>query len=128
MCIRDRVTRLGLFCLSFQSLRALLEQINRSKAKPRASEQINVRHIAIAVEYSSRFSIGNVKCLAKALTANTLMSIYSISCQMHIGVAKAKDVGIEAHAWVEVDKKVIVGYLPDLSRFQPMSSPTQNVL
>ena len=45
-----------------------------------------------------------------------------VASDLCIGVAKNELGHIQAHAWVEVDGQVVVGGLPDLSRFQRLPS------
>lgn len=117
------IIRLGLFFVSFQFLKSFLEKIVQFKKT--TNLKITTKDIAIAIYLSSRVSFGNVRCLAQALTTNTLMNIYGYPCQLHIGVAKGEDNRLEAHAWVEAEGEVIVGYLPNLPRFKVMSSPEE---
>lgn len=118
--------RLSLFFLPFQRLKKLLEDLSRFQKK--INSPITARFIASAIHYSARLSPGKVMCLAKALTTNTLMNIYDLPCQFNIGVAKSENNHLEAHAWVEVEGRVIVGYLSDLSRFQVMQKKAENQL
>ena len=118
--------RLGLFLLPFQTLKKILGKVSQI-GKP-TNSQITTRSIAQVINRSSRFSPGTVLCLAKALATDTLMNIYGFPCQLHIGVAKGQDNNLEAHAWVEAEGKVVVGYLPDLSRFKAMYSPEEHLL
>lgn len=118
--------RLGLFLLPFQTLKKILKRVSQI-LKP-ADSQITTRSIAQVINRSSRFCPGTVMCLAKALATNTLMNIYGFPSQLHIGVAKGQDNRLEAHAWVEAEGKVVVGYLPDLSRFKAMYSPGERLL
>ncbi|MDJ0568225.1 MAG: lasso peptide biosynthesis B2 protein [Pleurocapsa sp. MO_192.B19] len=118
--------RLGLFLLPFQRLKKISVRVSQI-VKP-VDSQIATRSIAQAINRSSRFCPGTVMCLAKALATNTLMNIYGFPCQLHIGVAKGQDNNLEAHAWVEAEGKVVVGYLPDLFRFKAMYSPGEHLL
>jgi hypothetical protein len=44
--------------------------------------------------------------------------------RLHIGVAAREGIGaIRAHAWVEVDDRVIIGDLDDLASFAPLQPP-----
>ncbi len=123
--------RLGLLLLPFQTLQKLLVRIS----KPIYQTDLNyhngigdrvspksISQIILGVNRSSRYMPGKVKCLARALTTQVLMSQHGYSPQLRIGVAKGKSDRLEAHAWVEEQGKVVIGYLQDLARFTPMSS------
>ena len=120
------LVRLGLFLLGFQTLKNLLIEVSQYQ-KPEDCP-ITTKDIARAVNHSSRLSPGTVKCLAKALTTNTLMNLYRLPCRLCIGVAKGQDKSLEAHAWVEAEGKIVVGYLPDLARFETMASTEKESL
>jgi hypothetical protein len=78
--------------------------------------------IVWAVDIASHYMPGGVKCLARALTTQVLMSRYGYSPELRIGVAKGERGQLEAHAWVENQGQVVIGYLGNLSRFTPMPS------
>ena len=120
------LVRLGLFLLPFQTLKNLLIEVSQSQ-KPEHCP-ITTKDIARAVSRSNRLSPGTVKCLANALTTNTLMNWYCFPCKLCIGVAKGRDNSLEAHAWVEAEGKIIMGYLPDLARFKTMASTEKDLL
>lgn len=116
------LVRLGLWLLPFSTLRQLLDKIRQLSSKSLKATQIEISQIVWAVDLSSRYCFGEVKCLAKALTTQILMSSYGYCSQLQIGVAKSKQGNLEAHAWVENEGKVLVGHLPDLCRFTPLTS------
>lgn len=114
------LVRLGLRFLSFLTLQKYLEQIGQFS--PNTSERLSVGKIVWAVETSSRYMPGGVKCLARALTAQTLMKQYGHTSELRIGVAKGETGELEAHAWVEHRGRIVIGYLNDLARYIPMPS------
>lgn len=120
--------RLGLYILPFQRLQSLILKAEGLKFVSMMVPDATVRAIALSVERSAKYSIGNPLCLAKALATVVLMSIYGFPYQINIGVAKGKSDNLEAHAWVESEGRVIVGYLPDLSRYVPMSSTGEGLI
>ena len=115
------LVRLGLWLLPFQRLQRLLAQISNINPQNQNNNQTSINKIIWAVETSSRYLPG-VKCLARALTAQALMSRHGYSCQLRIGVAKGESGKLEAHAWIESQGKVVIGSLADLSRFVPMEA------
>ncbi len=115
------LVRLGLLLLPFQRLQRLLAQLGNINSQSQNNNQTSINKIIWAVETSSRYMPG-VKCLARALTTQALMSRHGHSSQLRIGVAKGESGKLEAHAWIESQGKVIIGYLADLSRFVPMEA------
>lgn len=101
----------------------VLAKISRQSESDRlqVTNLVSVCKIAWAVNAVSRYMPG-VKCLARALTTQVLMSRYGHSCELRIGVAKGEKGTLEAHAWIEHQGRVVMGYLADLSRFIPLPS------
>lgn len=120
--------RLGLLLLPFSKLQGLIKEISQRKMLFPTTRPITAWQVALAVHRSSKYSPGEVKCLARALTTAFLMSRYGLSYKMNIGVARGEQNNFEAHAWVESDGQVIVGNLPDLSRYAAMSSKGEGLI
>lgn len=112
--------RLGLWLLPFRTLLKLLTKISQP-SNAQITNKVTVGKIVWTVNAASRYMPG-VMCLARALTAQVLMSRYGLSPELRIGVAKTERGKLEAHAWVEYQGRVAMGYLPDLSRFMPLPS------
>ncbi|TFI55203.1 lasso peptide biosynthesis B2 protein [Mastigocladus laminosus UU774] len=109
--------RVGLWLLPFRTLLKLLPRISGSQV----TQQVSVGKISWAVKTVSRY-IPGVKCLARALTTQVLMNRNGHSCELRIGVAKGEKGILEAHAWIEHEGLIVMGYLADLSRFMPLPS------
>ncbi|WP_414584567.1 lasso peptide biosynthesis B2 protein [Scytonema sp. PCC 10023] len=116
--------RLGLWLLSFRNLLKLLLHINKPNLilPFQDKSQISASKIVWAVNAASRYMPGGVKCLARALTTQVLMSYHGHTPELRIGVAKKEGGKLEAHAWIEYQGRVAIGNLPDLSRFIPLPS------
>ncbi|WP_017317180.1 lasso peptide biosynthesis B2 protein [Mastigocladopsis repens] len=117
--------RLGLFFLAFRNLLKLLQKISQQNFRfpfETHKSQISVGKIVWAVNVATRYMPRGAKCLARALTTQLLMSHYGYSSELRIGVAKKEGGQLEAHAWIEYQGRVALGYLPDLSRFIPLPS------
>ena len=82
----------------------------------------SVNRVVWAVEVVSRYVPGGVKCLARALTTQALLSRRGYLSQLRIGVAKNEQGNLEAHAWVESQGRVVIGGLRDLARYTPLPS------
>lgn len=113
--------RLGLWLMPFRTLLKLIAKINQPSDRPQVTNPVSVRKIACSVNAVCRYMPG-VKCLARALTTQVLMSRHSLACELRIGVAKAEGGKLEAHAWIEYQGLIVIGNLQDLSRFMPLPS------
>lgn len=75
--------------------------------------------IATAVRRASRV-IPAATCLPQALAARVMLARRGQASELRIGVARDAQGALQAHAWVEVEGRVIIGALPDLDRYQRM--------
>lgn len=57
-------------------------------------------------------------CLSQALAGKILFAENGYDAELHIGVCNDTAAGFEAHAWLVMDSSIILGHLPDLSRFK----------
>ena len=74
--------------------------------------------IVWAVEWSTRMMPGGAKCLARALTAQILMGQQNYPCNLCIGVSKSERGDLQAHAWIESDDRIVVGWLPEIATYK----------
>jgi hypothetical protein len=114
------LTRLGLKLLTFSQARYLSEKITR-KTNITPSNPTQIKQVVDAVNRASRYQ-PRVKCLARALTTQILLSWWGQSSQLCIGVAKDELGKFEAHAWVEQEGKIVINDLADLSRYTKLPS------
>ena len=114
--------RLGMLLLPFNRLQNLVLKTRVMNFLAIAKSQVTLGRIILAVHRSSKYSPGKVMCLARALTTAVLMNIYELPYELKIGVAKGESGRLDAHAWVVSEGKIIMGNLPDLSRYVAMSS------
>lgn len=113
--------RLGLWLTSFRTLVQILSKISKPAKTPIESayhpDQYSIDQIVWAIEMSSQYMPGGVKCLARALTMQVLMRKWGYVPVLHIGVASDGDNTLEAHAWIEHEGNIAIGELPDLGRY-----------
>lgn len=122
------LVRLGLLSLPFSRLQSLISQSPKLTWLALTPTQVTINRIALAVYRSSRYQPGKPMCLARALTAAVLMNIYGLPHKIKIGVAKGENGQIKAHAWVKSEGKVVVGNVPELSRYAVMSAQEEGLI
>jgi hypothetical protein len=67
-------------------------------------------------------------CLSKALVGQILFAANGYETSLHIGVSKNHRAEFEAHAWLLLDKKIILCHLEDIERFKELPSiPIKNL-
>jgi hypothetical protein len=94
---------------------------SKGSAQPGKGVRPSLEQIAWAVRAGSRYVPG-AACLPQAWAARSLCLRYGYPAQLRLGVSKGESGALEAHAWVESDGKIVIGGLPDLSRYIPLPS------
>ena len=77
--------------------------------------------IAWAISAVSRYMPGGT-CLTQALAGEAMLRSYGYEPSLHIGVARSNSRALEAHAWIEVQGKIILGDA-GTERFTPLRAP-----
>jgi len=98
--------RAGLWSLSLQQLRRLLEQRVSPAASLRSGMRSDVGRISWAVTTASRF-IPRATCLVQALALQTMLRQHGIASSLNIGVAKQDGDRLNAHAWIQHGDELI---------------------
>lgn len=88
------------------------------RTRRRSTVDASPDQIGWAVEAAGRY-VPNARCLARALAARTLLGWAGHESDVRFGVAKDPAGRLHAHAWAEVEGRVIVG-AHDASDFRPM--------
>ena len=90
-------------------------------AKTPADSRLACRQVVHAVDRAARALPGNPNCLVRSLTVWTMLAARGIESQLQFGVRRAGG-QTEAHAWVEVDGRVI-NDSPDIGERFPVLEP-----
>ena len=117
-CVLVAVVRVCLWLLPFRRVQRISEGL-MSRASSRTAT--STERVAWAVRTSSRY-IPKASCLTQAMATQVMLSRRGIPHQLRIGVAKSEEGKLEAHAWVESDGCVVIGGLPDLARYTPLTA------
>ena len=119
------VTRLSLTIFPFRKTMYLVEsQVKRRLGKHRGSPaEISATRLSWLVSRAACLVPGST-CLVKALAGKIIFASQGLNPQLHIGVNMQEEHGLEAHAWLTLDGEVILGQVPDLSKFTPLSGPS----
>ena len=67
--------------------------------------------------------IPDATCLTQAISAVVLLTRYGYASTLRIGVMKTGVARLSAHAWVDLDGRIVIGELPDMSCFTVLGSP-----
>lgn len=115
------VIRLSLWLFPFKTLNHWLSAFAPVGSDDRKVEWNAVDSVATAVQWCSRY-IPYASCLTQALAARTLLGLRGQNSQLKIGVDRDEDGKFMAHAWIEIDGKIIIGKLPRHHRFNVLRS------
>lgn len=61
--------------------------------------------------------VPKASCLTQALTAQTLLARHGYASRLRIGVAPGQGIPLDAHAWVQIDERVVIGNRPNLTTY-----------
>jgi hypothetical protein len=80
------------------------------------------RTIAWAVNAAAGRMPVETTCLPQALSTHLLLAAAGVESDLKIGVSRNDTGTLVAHAWVERDRRVVVGNIPDLSSYSVFPS------
>jgi hypothetical protein len=108
--------RAALWILPYRIVRGRLDRRREVRVNPFSCSQI-----AWAIPAVSRY-IPGATCLTQALAGEVLLRTSGHEPSLHIGVAKPNSRVLEAHAWIEVEGKIVLG-VAGTQRFTPLRAP-----
>ncbi len=113
LLVRAAVSLAGVrFALWLLRFRALLEPARVGRRRGRHSRE----RVAWAVGVASRYVPG-ATCLVQALAAQRLLAQEGYAAELRVGVSKGA--GFRAHAWVESEGVVVIGW-EESEQFTPL--------
>jgi hypothetical protein len=99
------LVRAGLWLLPFRRLESLLKRWEKPSVRRGAPP---AERIAWAVQAASRY-VPRSTCLVQALAGGLLCRRAGFTVDVHIGVARGPAAGLDAHAWLASDGRVLLG-------------------
>ena len=119
--------RISLWLFPFKWLDKWLGVLSSNETDNKAVDWIVINNIVRSVKVCSRY-VPKATCLTQAVATNTLLRQQGQCSQFKIGVAKNQEEKFEAHAWIEVNGKIIIGKMPRHQRFAVLNSSTLVIL
>jgi hypothetical protein len=115
--------RIALWRRPYGRVRADLRARGAAAARPAAPVLVGGRDLARdpdalawAVAAAAR-RVPQASCLTQALALEALLDAAGCRSDLRIGVARRADGSFEAHAWTEVEGRILNGALPGMERF-----------
>ena len=121
------IVRLGLWLLPFQKLRTLVNEMGHhpigrmSSVRLHRSNSLPVDRIAWAVRAACQL-VPHATCLTQAMAGQVLLSRRGHPTRLRIGVSIQSQKGLEAHAWLECNGRVVLGDHGYLATYAPFPS------
>jgi hypothetical protein len=120
--------RIGLRLLPYRMTRKWLEHFRTSLGLGRDLGWQKVRQVAWAVDAASR-RIRGTTCLPRGMATHLMLGRLGQDSQLRLGVTRNDKNQFEAHAWVEVNGRVVSGIVDGLNRYVPLDAARgENVL
>ena len=111
--------RIGLWVVPYRRLNTWLPAAPCAEAS-QTIDWPTIREAAAAVSLCSRF-VPQATCLTQAIATQTLLGRRGLDSRLTIGVDKDETGAFLAHAWIEIEGKIVIGRLPNIRRYSVMS-------
>lgn len=102
------VVRLSLWIFPFRRLRNVVEQSLAGTPRPAVPATRSANQIVWSVAAVSRL-VPRATCLTQALAAHVLLARQGYSSRVRVGVGRARQGELKAHAWLEHGGEVVIG-------------------
>lgn len=104
------------------SRKRMSEEIGNEDEVADVTDEEVIVDVVRTIRRCKRF-VPRATCLTQALATKSVLKHYGQESRIVLGVAKS-DVSIAAHAWVEVNGRIVLGKLPNNSRFSLLHPPS----
>lgn len=111
------VTRLVLWMVPYRFFRKKFADIINKEKSPSKVNWQKIKEITDAVKTVSRV-IPAASCLTQAVAAFWMIKLHGQQSELKIGVTKAAQTKLTAHAWLEIRGRVVLGKLPSHQNYK----------
>ena len=118
-CWYIMAVRASLSLRGFKFTREKISSFTSARSGRAGAAPVPVCRIRWAVESVSRRFPG-ATCLVNALAGMILLQKNGYSPELQIGVSRAGERSLDAHAWVTLDGEIVIGKLPDMCHLKPL--------
>jgi hypothetical protein len=109
----------GLSLMRFQTLRRRLKRLSSAEESD-ARDARSIKKVVWSVNKVSTYVPFLRNCLNRALATQLLLGRRGQAVDMLIGVASDQDGKFRAHAWIEVDGRIVLGGTDDIRQLTPL--------
>ena len=105
------IIRTCLWIFPYRRLNGWLSYFDSIGFDNKADDWLVIKDVARSVRACSRY-VPYASCLTQALAARSLLRLRGQNPQLKIGVEKDEEDKLAAHAWIEIDGRIVIGRLP----------------
>jgi len=116
------VCRFLLSVVSFKTVRYLLQRFTLSGKPEKKTVQYSPSEIAGIVKLTSKHLLKKRPCLVQALVLWLLYRRSGYPAEIRIGVRTNGSEQFQAHAWVEHNGRIAIGWVPELPEYKVLPS------
>lgn len=113
--------RVGLWALPFGAVRRIVCRAGHRRVEAASAPEASVERVVWAVRAASA-RVPRASCLTQALAARALLARRGLPSDLRIGVARSSENGIEGHAWLERNGRIVIGE-SEPERYKPLGAP-----
>jgi len=110
--------RWGLATIGYAKLVPLLSRLQRVHPHAVKGSPEDMDRIVWAAGAAGRLLLGARPCLPLAMATQWLLRRRGIATDLRIGVMRDQSRHLEAHAWVELNGRILIGQMPSLESFE----------
>lgn len=107
--------------VTLRPFRAYAHLTQGEECWPHGVSTERVKDLMWAIESTGRYAPKGINCLPRALALQRMLIRRGGRATIHFGVRRGAE-GVEAHAWVTLRDKVLLGGLPNLNEYAVLSS------
>ncbi len=100
--------RVCLWSLPFGAVRRIVDRLGARRVRTPAGTEPTVERVVWAVRAASA-RIPRATCLTQALAVRLMLQRRGLPALLRIGVARSAEKGVEGHAWIECQGRIIIG-------------------
>lgn len=119
--------RTGLWILPFGWVRKWLRRFDGSGGEVERLDRAQIQKVVQSVRAGSRY-VPSATCLTQALATQALLRMRGQASSVRFGVDKDENDVLMAHAWVEVNGRIIIGEERGHARFLVLEPSDQAIL
>ena len=102
------IARLSILMIPFKKIASILGRSQQEVVKEPSFDRAALL-VSHAIRRAARFTLYNSKCYDQALAGKVMLNYRKVTSTIYFGLAKDKDSGLSAHAWLCSGTIVVTG-------------------